>query len=54
MDNFDPDGGVKKGPITTIMHGTNGKSTYWAANQEAPLTRDQQIELMKNAKSRQT
>lgn len=24
----------------------------WAANEEAPLTRDQQIELMKTAKAR--
>jgi nitrate reductase alpha subunit len=28
------------------------KEVFWAANQKAPLTRDQQIELMETAKQR--
>jgi hypothetical protein len=28
------------------------KEVFWAANQKAPLTRDQQIELMQTAKQR--
>lgn len=28
------------------------KEVFWAANEKAPLTRDQQIELMQTAKQR--
>lgn len=28
------------------------EEVFWAANEKAPLTRDQQIDLMKNAKQR--
>lgn len=45
-------GTLKKGPINLISSGSGGKSVYWAANEEAPLTRDQQIDLMVNAKER--
>lgn len=41
MNDPDPDGDI-----------TVGKSVFWAANEKAPLTRDQQIELMTTAPER--
>jgi hypothetical protein len=44
--------GIQKGSLNVVMSGTDGKSTYWAANEEAPLNREQQIEIILGAKER--
>lgn len=51
--------GVRRGEISLFMSGTGGKSTFernfprrWASNEKMPLTRDQQIDIMMNAKKR--
>lgn len=52
----DPEGditvGIKKGELNVVTSGSGGRSVYWGANEEAPLSRDEQIKLMENAPER--
>jgi len=56
MDDPDPEGditvGIQKGELNVISSGSDGKSVFWSANKDAPLSREEQIVFMENAKKR--
>lgn len=54
MNDPDPEGditvGIKESEINVFSSGSGGRSVYWGANRDAPLSRDEQIKLMKKRK----